>query len=48
MVSILLILRRFLCLKRGKNSYGIYEKDTFMIKDFDQTVVKKIDFRKSQ
>ena len=34
--------------KEGKNSYGIYEKDTFMIKDFDQTVVKKIDFRKSQ
>ena len=28
--------------KEGNNSYGIYENDEFMIKEFDQTVVKQI------
>lgn len=34
--------------KEGNNSYGIYENDVFVIKEFDQTIVKKIDLEKPQ
>lgn len=34
--------------KEGNNSYGIYENDQFEIKEFDQKVVKRIMFKKSQ
>lgn len=32
--------------KEGTNSYGIYESDVFMIKDFNGNVIKEISFSK--
>ena len=33
--------------KEGNNSYGIYENDEFMIKEFDNSIIKRIKFEKA-